>query len=101
MQKSNIFGDHFVYSKKETQQKVICIEKSFGEKRSLEKEIEEIKKQILLKNDYILSILDYSIEIQKSWCATQFVLRVFIEYPEKNLKQLIMEKKDYWLKNEN
>jgi hypothetical protein len=67
----------------------------------LEREVDEVKKQILLKNDFILAVFDYSIEIQKSWCATQYVLRVFIEYPEKSLKQLIIEKKEYWLRNEN
>ncbi len=59
----------------------------------MNKDVEEIKKQIFNKHDYILNILDYSIEVQKDWCATFYILRTFYEFPEKSLKQIIIDRK--------
>jgi hypothetical protein len=77
----------------------MAFEKQLNDQSSLAKEIEEVKKQMYLKNDYILQVLDYSVEVQKSLCSTQYILRVFMECPEKSLKQLTMLRKDLYLKS--
>lgn len=91
--KNALFGDHFIYTQKETNSKIICIEKLYNDRSTLNRSIEEIKKKILNKHDYILNLLDYSVEVQKNWCSTFYLLRVFYEYPDKSLKQMIIEKK--------
>jgi hypothetical protein len=70
MQHSTIFGEHFVYSKQNETKKIMAFEKQLNDQSSLAKEIEEVKKQMYLKNDYILQVLDYSVEVQKSLCST-------------------------------
>lgn len=91
--KNALFGDHFIYTQKETNSKIICIEKLYNDRSTLNRSIEEIKKKILNKHDYILNLLDYSVEVQKNWCSTFYLLRVFYEYPDKSLKKMIIEKK--------
>ena len=86
VQKNALFGDHYVYYNDQNNQQLICVEKIYNDKSSLNKDVEEIKKQIFNKHDYILNILDYSIEVQKELCATFYVLRTFYEFPEKSLK---------------
>ena len=69
------------------------MEKVFNDRNSLNKEAEDVKKHMFNKHDYFLNVLEFSIEVQKDWCATFYILKTFYEYPEKSLKQLILEKK--------
>lgn len=45
------------------------------------------------KHENFLNVLEFSIEVQKDWCATFYIIKTFFEFPEKSLKQLIIEKK--------
>lgn len=63
MAKNALFGEHYIYFSNENNSKIICVEKIFNDRTSLNRSIEQIKKKILNKHDYILNILDYSIEV--------------------------------------
>jgi hypothetical protein len=76
---------------------VVCVEKMMNDRNQLQKAIEQIKK-ILNKHDYLINLLDYSVETQKNWCSTFYLLKVFYEYPDKSLKQIILEHKNTQLK---
>lgn len=93
MQKNAIFGEHYVYYNEQNNQQVICVEKVYNDRASLNKEAEDVKKHMFTKNDYFLNVLEFSIEVQKDWCATFYILKIFFDFPEKSLKQLIVEKK--------
>ena len=43
--------------------KIISIEKIYNDRGSLNRAVEEVKKKILNKHDYILNLLDYSVEV--------------------------------------
>lgn len=60
---------------------IICVEKLKNNQQAVMNEIDTIKKAIFNKNEYQFNYLDFSIEIQKTWCSTHYVLKVFQEYP--------------------
>lgn len=91
--KDAFFGDFYVYSDGSSDSKIICIEKLISDKEALKREVEQIKKKILNKHDYILNLLDYSVEVQSNLCSTFYLLKTFYEYPNKSLKREINERK--------
>ncbi len=66
----------------------------FNDRGTLNRAIEAVKKKMFSKHDYLINLLDYSVEVQKNWCSTFFLLRAFYEYPEKSLKKIILENKE-------
>lgn len=48
-------------------------------------EVDRLKKKIFNKNDYQINLLDFSIHVQKTWCSTMFILRLFLEHPKTSL----------------
>ncbi len=91
--KNALFGEHFIYTNNETNTQIICKEKLYNDRTSLNRAIEDIKIKILNKHDYVLNLLDYSVEVQKNWCSTFYLLRAFYEYPEMSLKKMIVKRK--------
>ena len=91
--KDAFFGEFYVYNDSANDSKIICIEKLISDKEALKREIEQIKKKILNKHDYILNLLDYSVEVQSNLCSTFYLLKIFYEYPNKSLKKEINERK--------
>lgn len=53
--------------------------------------IESIKTQILNKNESLLNYLDYSLKVQKTWCSTFYLVKIFMESYIKNLEDLVLE----------
>lgn len=96
--KDDILGTYFEYSNNKNSSKIICIEKLLNSRQELLKNIEESKKKILNKNENMLNILDFSVEIQKNWCSTFYLLKLFYEYPKQSLKDEIKSRKN---KNQN
>ena len=93
MRKDPFFGEHFAYNAIQGSSQIICVEKLFNDKESILREIEAKKKKILNKHPNILNLLDYSVEVQSNWCSTFYLLKLFYEWPEKTLKQAILERK--------
>lgn len=91
--KDAFFGEFYVYNDSANDSKIICIEKLLSDKEALKREIEQIKKKILNKHDYILNLLDYSVEVQSNLCSTFYLLKTFYEHPNKSLKKEINERK--------
>ena len=91
--KDAFFGDFIVYVDKSSDTKILCVEKLISDKEALKKEIEQIKKKILNKHDYVLNLLDYSVEVQSNLCSTFYLLKTFYEHPNKSLKKEINERK--------
>jgi len=91
--KDAFFGEFYIFNDSANDSKIICIEKLISDKEALKREIEQIKKKILNKHDYILNLLDYSVEVQSNLCSTFYLLKIFYEYPNKSLKKEINERK--------
>jgi hypothetical protein len=86
MIKDESWGNYFEYTNFKNNTKIICKEKIINNRQELLKTIEESKRKILNKNENLLNILDYSVEVQKNWCSTFYLLKLFYENPNKNLK---------------
>jgi hypothetical protein len=93
MRKDAFFGEYFVYNSIQGKSQIICVEKLFNDKESINREIDAKKKKILNKHDYIINLIDYSVEVQSNWCSTFYLLKTFYESPEKNLKKEILDRK--------
>ncbi len=93
MRKDGLFGEYYVYNSFENSNQIICVEKLFNDKESVLRELEAKKKKIFNKHDHFLNILDYSLEEQKNWCSTFYLLKSFYEYSDQNLKRGIIGKK--------
>ena len=91
--KDAFFGEFYVYTDNANDSKIICIEKLLSDKEALKRDIEQIKKKILNKHDYVLNLLDYSVEVQSNLCSTFYLLKTFYEHPNKSLKKEINERK--------
>ena len=91
--KDPVIGEYSVMNPIEGKESIICIEKLYNDKDSLIKDIEQKKRRMLGKHEYLLNVLDYSVIVEKSLCSSFFILKTFIEYPYKSLKQEILEKK--------
>jgi len=93
MRKDAFFGEYFVYNSIQGKSQIVCVEKLFNDKESINREIDAKKKRILNKHDYIINLIDYSVEVQSNWCSTFYLLKTFYESPEKNLKKEILDRK--------
>lgn len=91
--KDLFFGDFFVYNAIRGGSQIICVEKLFNEEETVKREIEAKKKRILNKQDYLVNLLDYSVEEQRNWCSTFYLLKCFYEYVDRNLIGEILERK--------
>ena len=93
MRKDAFFGEFFIYNPIQGQAPIICVEKLFNDKESINREVDAKKKKILNKHDYIVNLLDYSVEVQSKWCSTFYLLKTFYEFSDKNLKKEILDRK--------
>lgn len=98
LKKDDVLGNYFEYTNNKNKTKIICIEKLLNNRQELLKKIEESKKKILNKNENMLNILDFSVEVQKNWCSTFYLLKLFYEFPQNSLKKEISIRKN---KNKN
>jgi serine/threonine protein kinase len=94
MKRDQLFGEYYVYNSFETNSKIICVEKLFNDKETVLRELEAKKKKIFNRHDNFLNVLDYSLEEQKNWCSTFYLLKTFYEYSEKTLKREIIDRKN-------
>lgn len=91
--KDLFFGDFFVYNAIKGGSQIICVEKLFNEEESVKREIDAKKKRILNKHEYLVNLLDYSLEEQRNWCSTFYLLKCFYEYVDRNLIGEILDRK--------
>lgn len=93
LRKDLFFGDFFVYNAINGGSQIICVEKLFNDKESTLRDIEAKKKHILNKNEYLVNLLDYSVEVQSNWCSTFYLLKCFYEFVDRNLIGEILARK--------
>ena len=75
--RSEYLGEFWLYKNHSTGKTIVCKEQLKNNQQALMKEIDFIKKEIFNKNEYQVNLLDFSIQVQKTWCSTQYVLKVF------------------------
>jgi hypothetical protein len=93
LRKDNFFGEYFEYKAIRGSGNIICVEKLLNDKEAILREIESRKKRMLNKHEYLVNLLDYSVEVQTNWCSTFYLLKSFYEHVDKNLIAEILDRK--------
>ena len=87
------FGEIKLYQNPESRAVIAVREITIGEKNRAEKEIVKCKKRLRMENQYILPLVDYSVEKQSSLCSSFFLFRLYYEYPPTDVKRELSSRK--------
>ena len=80
-----LINECWIWKHKTQPKKIICFESFQNSQKIIEEQIQSVKRKKLLQNQYFINLLDYSTEVIKDWCATNYKLREFYEFPGENL----------------
>ena len=87
------FGEIKLFQNNETKAVVAMKELRFAEKKHAEKEIIKCKTRLKIENQYVLPLINYSIEKQSSLCSSFYNLILYYEYPPTDLKKEMINRK--------
>lgn len=62
-------------------------EKRFSDQKELSEEILEIKKRLQVRDDRLLTLLDFSTGEKSDFCSTTYWIKIFFEYPDHDIDQ--------------
>ncbi len=82
-------GQFYLYVSKKNNSKIMVTEEIYNSREKLLRRIEEVKILITEKTDYLLQIYDFSVEFHEKLCASFYLLKIYQEFPGRNLKQEI------------
>lgn len=89
----NIFGSYSVLTSKLSSVPIILVTKLFTDRQELSREIELVRQRLSLTNQNVVNLLDYSIEVKKTFCSTMYNLKQYFEIPQKSLRRDIIDRK--------
>jgi len=87
------FGEVRLFQHPDTMAVVAVKEIRLNDKKQAEKEIIKCKRRLKIWNQYVLPLIDYSIEKQSSLCSSFYLLKLYYEYPPTDLKNELAQKK--------
>ena len=93
IRRDNFFGECFEYKSIKGNDSKICVEKLLNDKDAVIREIELRKKRMINNHEYLVNLLDYSVDVQTNWCSTFYLLKCFYEFVDKNLIAEILARK--------
>ena len=92
------FGTIFLLINSKTRNYLIQKEHITNDRKELIKMISIIKSNIILKTDYIMKVLDFSVKEESKLCSTFYILKLFYPYPKSDLLKELQNKQ---LRGEN
>ena len=87
------FGDISIYKNERTGGKVMCKEKSSGDKKQFGSDVNMARGRMALQNQHLQKMLGWSTQTKKELCSTHHYVKMFYEYPASDLKNEASEKK--------
>ena len=69
--------------------KYLIYTKMYNDEKAAEREAALKRKRKALKDDFFVNLEDYSLEVKKNLCSTNYLVRSFYEFPQKSLKREI------------
>ena len=87
------FGDISIYKNERTGGKVMCKEKSSGDKKQFGADVNMARQRMGLQNQHLQKMLGWSTQTKKELCSTHHYVKMFYEYPASDLKNEASEKK--------
>lgn len=88
-----VLGEGTLFENLQSGEKILCVSRTLNDKETLVREIERKKKRILDKNEYILPLHDYAVEVVSQLCATAYHLSLYYEHAPRTLYQEIVDRK--------
>ena len=87
------FGDIQLFQQDETKAVIAMKELKLSDKKHAEQEIIKCKRRMKIENQYVLPIIDYSVEKQSSLCSSFYCLKLYYEYPPTDLRNEMLARK--------
>ena len=91
--KDDFFKEVWIDMDYNTKKKYLIVQRLYNDQKIAEREAEFKRKRKGLTDDYFVNLVDYSFEIKKNLCSTNYIIRSFYEYPQKPLKREIYERR--------
>ena len=81
------FGEVQIYQDPQSKKMLIVKEEHINDKKAAERAVLLAKRRVINQNPYILSIIDYSVDLEKGLCSSFYNLRLFYEYAPSDLQK--------------
>ena len=91
--KDDFFKEAFVDVDTRTKKKYLIYQNMFNDRKLAEREAELKRKRKGLKDEYFINLADYSYEVKKNLCSTNYLVTSYFDFPQKSLKREIFERK--------
>ena len=91
--KDDFFKDLWIATDFENKKKYLITQRLFNDSNLATKEAELKRKRKAMKNEYFVNLVDYTYEVKKNLCSTNYFVRSFYEFPQKSLKKEIVERR--------
>lgn len=88
-----ILGDYFEIESKDKSNKLIMTTKLYSDSSEVIRESELLNKRLLLNHPHLFNLLDYNVEVKRSFCSTMYEVRAFFELPKKSLRKNLIDRK--------
>ena len=69
--------------------KYLIYTKMYNDEKIADREAALKRKRKALRNEFFVNLEDYTLEIKKNLCSTNYIVRSFYEFPQKSLKREI------------
>ena len=86
-------GSILIYKDNTNKKLIYCKEVQINQKSQVVSQIKRIKTLQQINSKYVASVLDYSVLKQSDLCATFYLLKVFSEFKQKDLKKEMTERR--------
>ena len=91
--KDDFFKELWIATDFENKKKYLITQRLFNDSNLASKEAELKRKRKAMKNEYFVNLVDYTYEVKKNLCSTNYFVRSFYEFPQKSLKKEIVERR--------
>ena len=91
--KDEFFKEFTVSQHYQNKKKYLITTKMYNDPKIAEREAELKKKRKAIKDDCFVNLADYTFEIKKNLCSTNYIVRSFYEFPQRSLKREIFNRR--------
>ena len=91
--KDEFFKEFQVSQHYQTKKKYLITTKMYNDPKIAEREAELKRKRKNIKDDCFVNLADYTFEIKKNLCSTNYIVRSFYEFPQRSLKREIFNRR--------
>ena len=91
--KDEFFKEFLVSTHIQNKKKYLITTRMYNDPKIAEREAELKRKRKNMKDDFFVNLVDYTYEIKKNLCSTNYIVRSFYEFPQRSLKREIFNRR--------